>query len=64
MGDYNRSDNHYFSFNINIIILSFNPKLRHKLFYRQMSEAFQKALLNTAFHVSQDNRIVAEVNLM
>ncbi len=27
-----------------------------------MSNAFRKALLNTAFHVTQDNRIVNEVS--
>ena len=28
---------------------------------RKLPETFRKALLNTAFHVTQDNRIVSEV---
>ena len=29
--------------------------------FRKLPETFRKALLNTAFHVTQDNRIVSEV---
>ena len=29
--------------------------------FRKLPETFRKALLNTAFHITQDNRIVSEV---